>query len=123
MINLKNLNLKNLKNKGVINFIIIIIIILIIFIIRSFIKEGFHLWDLSYPTRIYQPTRNMSYDLRGDPYPVPYYVQYYGYRPSYYIEKIRPGWGYYRHVPIHQVGPFNQSTMYPHHNRAYLYIN
>jgi len=104
-----------------INVISIIIIILIIFIIRSFVKEGFHPWDLSYPSRIYQPTRNMSYDLRGEPTPDPYYTHYYGYRP-YYIEQVRPGWGYYRYVPVHKVGPFNQSTMYPHTMATYLYL-
>lgn len=68
------------KNK--ITFLILVIIILCILI--SIQKEGFHnpfyhqfyehhfdpyygYPTRTYPTRFFSPTRNMSYDLRGDP--------------------------------------------------------
>ena len=114
------------------NIIVIVIILIIICILRGWVKEGFQFWDLDYPSRMYNPTRNMSYDLRGDPvigpskyicypynpntiqhpqnlsnpYPQPYYIAHYGYGT--------------RFIPIHSsTGPFNQSTMYPHSSRVH----
>ena len=71
--------------------LIFLIIVVIICILREY-KEGFANWtggwdwDFSYPTRVYNPTRNMSYDLRGEPviYPDYYLVTPVGVHPNYF---------------------------------------
>ena len=71
--------------------LIFLIIVVIICILREY-KEGFANWtggwdwDFSYPTRVYNPTRNMSYDLRGESviYPDYYLVTPVGVHPNYF---------------------------------------
>lgn len=58
------------------NLLIIIFISLILILLFKYLKniENFHgieYINFGYPSRIYEPTRNMSYNLRGDPYIIP----------------------------------------------------
>lgn len=58
------------------NLVLFLLIIFLIIIImnKSELKEkftNFFYHNFGYPSRIYEPTRNMSYNLRGDPYRIP----------------------------------------------------
>ena len=55
-------------------FVYIIISLIIFFFILS-VNEKFLLLPpmFNFPTRMYRPTRNMSYDIRGDPVVYPRY--------------------------------------------------
>ena len=73
---------------------ILILIIIVCILARKLIIEGFHyqpyLLELGYPTRIYNPTRNMSYDLRCEPH-IPkrnYYHMGSSIEPHYYNKCI-----------------------------------
>jgi|DEB0MinimDraft_6_1074348.scaffolds.fasta_scaffold466552_1 hypothetical protein len=54
-------------------YLLLIIVILVLLLIRFKSVENFHYlyYNFGYPSRIYEPTRNMSYNLRGDPVIIP----------------------------------------------------
>lgn len=90
MINLKSLFTLS-KHKHIFFLIIIVLVIVgILFLIK---KESFLVlypygpddYLFNFPTREFYHTRNMSYDIRGDPFP----------------------------IPLTYIGPFNQPTIPP----------
>lgn len=60
------------------NLFILIFCIFILILLFKYLKNkelenfyGKEYINFGYPSRIYEPTRNMSYNLRGDPYIIP----------------------------------------------------
>lgn len=111
-------------------YLIIILVILLVFAILLPNKENFH-----YATHTQYPfwnimlgnTRNMSYDLRGDPmhyhYNNPYPKHKYRKHAKLLHYKYPSNYGGYPWFKYSPVGPWNISSFRPIHNKPLYYAS